>query len=133
MLVREFWISGTGFQSFLVEHGFWIPILSGIPDSLSCIPDSKTQDSGFHKENIYQIPESGFPYMGWQFKIEKSIVFLRSQPYTADKSDQYEGRWNVHRTWSRWDERISTKREQKSETKDWDSFNWIKIKIIYKE
>ena len=42
-----FWIPGTGFQSLSVERGFWIPIVSGIPDSLSCIPDStKAQDSG---------------------------------------------------------------------------------------
>ena len=32
-----------------MELGFRIPIVSGIPDSLSCIPDSKAQDSGFHK------------------------------------------------------------------------------------
>ena len=31
----------------------WIPILSMIPDSLSCIPDSKVQDSGFHKEKFH--------------------------------------------------------------------------------
>ena len=36
----RYWIS--------VELGFWIPIVSGILDSLSCIPDSKTQDCGFH-------------------------------------------------------------------------------------
>ena len=24
-----------------LAHGFWIPIVSGIPDSLSCIPDSE--------------------------------------------------------------------------------------------
>ena len=44
----------SGFQvldsSFLsVEFGFWIPIVCGIPDSLSYIPDSKAQDFGFHK------------------------------------------------------------------------------------
>ena len=38
---------------FLVKLGFWIPIISRIPDSLSCIPDSKAQDSGFHKQNFY--------------------------------------------------------------------------------
>ena len=54
---RGFWISGTVFQSFLEELGFWIPILSGIPDSLSCITYSKTQNSGFHKGKIYQIPD----------------------------------------------------------------------------
>ena len=50
-------IPGTAFQSFLVDLGFWIPILCGIPDSLSCIPDSKTRNSGFHKGKIYQIPD----------------------------------------------------------------------------
>ena len=29
-----------------VELGFWIPVVSGILDSLSCIPDSKAQDYG---------------------------------------------------------------------------------------
>ena len=38
-------IPGTGFQYLSVELGLWIAVVSGIPDSLSCIPDSKTQDS----------------------------------------------------------------------------------------
>ena len=46
---RGFQIPGTGFQFLSVELEFWIPILCGIPDSLSCIPDSKAQDSGFHE------------------------------------------------------------------------------------
>ena len=48
---------GTGFQHFLVELGFWIPIvLRGILDSLSVfrIPQVK----------ISQIPQSGFLYTG---------------------------------------------------------------------
>ena len=32
-----------------MELGLRIPIVSGIPDSLSCIPDSNAHDSGFHK------------------------------------------------------------------------------------
>jgi len=62
------------FQSLSVERGFWIPIVSGIPDSLSCIPDSKAQESGLHKQNfprfripqvkISQIPELKIPYSG---------------------------------------------------------------------
>ena len=44
---RGFRIPGTGFQSLSVELGIWIPIVRGVSDSLSCIPDSKTQDSGF--------------------------------------------------------------------------------------
>ena len=45
-----FRIPGTGFRSLLVKFGFWIPIFSRIPDSLSCIPDTKAQDSRFHKK-----------------------------------------------------------------------------------
>ena len=41
------------------EFGFRFPIVRGIPDSLSCISDSKAQDSGNHKQLI-----SGFPCMG---------------------------------------------------------------------
>ena len=28
-----------------VELGFWIAVVRGIPDTLSCVPDSKAQDS----------------------------------------------------------------------------------------
>ena len=35
-----------------VELRFWIPIVSGIPDSLSCIPESKAQDFVFHKQTF---------------------------------------------------------------------------------
>ena len=37
--------------------------VSGIPDSLSCIPDSKDQDFGFHKQKFPRIPEFGFPHV----------------------------------------------------------------------
>ena len=49
------WIpdSRYGITDFLsVERGFPIPIVSGIPDSLIFIPDSKAQDSGFYKLNF---------------------------------------------------------------------------------
>ena len=39
-------------SSMSLELGFWIPIVSEIPDSLSCIPDSKVQGSGFHAQNL---------------------------------------------------------------------------------
>ena len=32
-----------------MDFGCWIPIVSGIPYSLSYVPDSKAHDSGFHK------------------------------------------------------------------------------------
>ena len=38
---RGFRIPVTGFQYLSVELGSWIPIVSGIPDSLSSIPHSK--------------------------------------------------------------------------------------------
>ena len=44
-----FRIPGTGFPYLSVELGFWIPIVSSIPDSLGCIPDSISKifrDSG---------------------------------------------------------------------------------------
>ena len=82
---RQKWFNGTikspharesktvldsGFRA--VELGFPILIVSMILDSLSCIPDSKAQDSGILKEKvpslripqakISRIAESGFPY-----------------------------------------------------------------------
>ena len=53
-----FQIPGIGFQSLSVELWFRIPVVSGIPDSLSCIPDSKAKDSEFHNQKIFRIPES---------------------------------------------------------------------------
>ena len=60
-LVREFktvlnpglYAGNSGFQVLdSVELGFWIQIVSGIPDSLSCIPDSIVQDCRFHKQKV---------------------------------------------------------------------------------
>ena len=47
ILFLGFQIPGTGFKSLSVELGFWISIVSKIPDSLSCIPDSR-----IHKPNF---------------------------------------------------------------------------------
>ena len=67
VLDSGFYALDSGFQAldsdlFLVELGFWIPILSRIPDSLSCIPESKVQDSGFHKQNFpgFWIPKESY-------------------------------------------------------------------------
>ena len=38
--------------SLSVKLGFWIPIVSGIPDSLSCIPDAKDQISDSTSKNF---------------------------------------------------------------------------------
>ena len=71
LLDSEFHAVDSGFhlldsRSFSVELGFRIRIVSGIPDSYTCIPDSKAQDSGFHEQKFprFRIPESGFLYMG---------------------------------------------------------------------
>ena len=56
----------SGFKSLSVEVGFWIAIVSVIPDSLSCIPGSKAQDSGLHKQIFL---DSGFhrqKFLGFQ-------------------------------------------------------------------
>ena len=42
-----------------MELGFWKPIISRIPDPLSCFPDSKAQGLGFHKQKISRVLESG--------------------------------------------------------------------------
>ena len=86
---RGFRIPGAGFQSFSVELGFWIPIVRGIPDSLSCILDSKAQEFGFHKQNfprfripqakISWIPESEFPYMPRKFARDTLIVIRKRE------------------------------------------------------
>ena len=47
----------SGFQ-LLDSSGIWIPILSRIPDSLSCIPDCKALGSKFLKEKCSWILES---------------------------------------------------------------------------
>ena len=40
---RGFWILSTGFHTLSVELGFRIPIVSGIPYSLTCIQDSTSK------------------------------------------------------------------------------------------
>ena len=72
------WIS----DSLSVELGFRLPIISGIPDSLSWNPDSKAQDSGFHRQKS---TKSGLPYIGW-WLVSKQLGIkmtgkLPKQPY----------------------------------------------------
>ena len=52
----RYWIR----DSLSLELGFLIPIVSGIPDSLSCIPDSKAQDSDSTSKKFpaYPIPQA---------------------------------------------------------------------------
>ena len=66
---RGFRIPCKGFESSSLELGFWILVVNGIPDSLSCIPGSKARDSGFHKQKI-----SAFSYIGRSERIKKITV-----------------------------------------------------------
>ena len=93
---------GATFQSLSVDWlGFWILIVSGIPDSLSCILDSKAQDSRFHKQNfpeirilqakISQIPDLRFPYKEqWTVSTNTNGVVLGYLNSSGDEqSRQY--------------------------------------------
>ena len=89
----RYWIP----YSLSVELGFRIPMVSGIPDSLSCFLDSKVQDSGFQNQNwipgfrfpqakpsriritqtkICRIPESGVSYTGRVSRTRRCIFIL---------------------------------------------------------
>ena len=61
----------------LVELGFRIPIVSGIPDSFSCIPDSKAQDSTFrnqfNKQKCLGFRNPDFLTWGEKEKKEKQL------------------------------------------------------------
>ena len=61
-------IPGTGFQYLTVQLGLWIPIVS-------VIPDSKTQDSEFHKQNfpLFWIPQTKISHIP-----ESSFLFNRA-------------------------------------------------------
>ena len=60
-------MQGKPEQSLILDSTPWIPDhvcnLSEIPDSFSCIPDSKPRVR-ISPAKISRIPESGFPYMG---------------------------------------------------------------------
>ena len=70
------WIPDSRYWTPVFVSGACIvdSIVSGIPDSLSCMPGSMARDSGFQKENFptvripqaynSRVPESRFPYMG---------------------------------------------------------------------
>ena len=60
ILRRGFQISGSGLKSLSVQLEFWISIVSGIQVFLSCIPDSKAQDSTLHRQSFpgFRNPDS---------------------------------------------------------------------------
>ena len=75
-------------------------MVRGIPDFLSCIPDSKGQDFRFQKQKfaefripqakIARIRESGFPYMwpakkNWSVNVPRTVSHSTSQ-YVTDQA-----------------------------------------------
>ena len=47
-----------------MKFGFRIPVVSGIPNSLSCLPDSKAHDSGCHKQKFPAVSGIRVPLHG---------------------------------------------------------------------
>ena len=84
-------------DSLSVELGFRIPIVSGIPDSLSCIPDSKAQDSGFHSKFFRDSEFHKKKFRGlrgiqiplhWATFLEnnRNILVIKCEKYQLEKS-----------------------------------------------
>ena len=75
---------GPGFRSMSVEPGFWIPIVSEILNSLNCVPDSKAQDSGFHKQKFlgFRNPDS----------LHRAIKSSREKSFESDNTKQRKSR-----------------------------------------
>ena len=48
----RFQVPDSSICQYNLDSGFWTPIVSGIPDTLNCIPDSKTKDSVFQKQKF---------------------------------------------------------------------------------
>ena len=78
------------FQS--VELGFLIPIFSGVPDSLSCIPDSKAQDS----DSRYWIPNFLSVELGFMIPIVSRIPdSLSCMPDSKAQDSWFFCQWNL--------------------------------------
>ena len=75
--IGGFWILcravDSGFQSLSVELELWVPIVSVVLESLSCIPDSRALDSRFHKKNFSdsRFQKHNFP----EFRIPLAKIF----------------------------------------------------------
>ena len=79
-----------------MKSGFWIPIVSGIPDSLCCIPGFKVQDSGFYKQKFPGFRNSshviGDEEMegvreGGGYDVAMNAVVKEGQTFTIQKYD----------------------------------------------
>ena len=84
----RFRIPGTGFLTLSVEFGFQIPIVNGIRDPSSRIPDSKASDFGTSRKSF---PDSGFlkqwflglgnlDFLTWSDTFE-TVCMCEQRPY----------------------------------------------------
>ena len=84
----RFRIPSTGFRTLSVEFGFQIPIVNGIRDPSSRIPDSKASDFGTSRKSF---PDSGFlkqwflglgnlDFLAWSDTFE-TVCMCEQRPY----------------------------------------------------
>ena len=59
-----------------VQQGFWIPSVSGIPDSLSGIVDSKSTGLRIPRAKFpgLQIPQARFPHVGRTIRQNNNVL-----------------------------------------------------------
>ena len=106
---RQSWIQDS--TPWILDSSYWIPdlfqwildsgfqLLVGFPDSYSCIPDLKAQDSGFHKPKFPGFPHSGRFFYIFLFKVSQvriQVVTPLSRSPRLRSCDQQRGclfRW----------------------------------------
>ena len=69
-----------------MQHGFRIPFVSGIRDSLSCIriPKPMLPDSGFHKQKFPGFRNPDSLTLGDQYNITHSELPKHSKKFSKD-------------------------------------------------
>ena len=94
VLDSRFRIQDTGFQYLSVELGFWIPIVSEIPDST-------TKDSGFHKQKF---PGIRISLHGTNISEKKKIYSVGKGGLCSDIKRYWEPNtnWSVSRKHQNW-------------------------------
>ena len=56
-------------DSLIVEKGFRILFITGIPDSLSGIPESKARDSGIHEPKFARFQNPDYLSLATKYRI----------------------------------------------------------------
>ena len=79
----------SGFQA--LKHGFMLSIVSGIPGSLSYIPDTKAQDSRYHKHKFprfWNPPATNFSNSGFHKQQISQILDSTSNKFPGFRIPQ---------------------------------------------